>query len=327
MLAIVLFSGGLDSLLAARLIQAQGLEVIGLKFLIPFCPNKINPQHLSFVLKEIDISDEFLQLLVSPTYGFGSNMNPCIDCKILMLTKARQLLPELGASFIVTGDVLGQRPMSQNKATLALIAKRAQLTELLVRPLCAKLLPPTLPEQQGWISRERLLDFSGRGRRRQIALAQSLGIHQYAQPAGGCLLTDPGFAQRLKDLLARRQLSRNNVELLKSGRHFRLSEHFKLVVGRNEKENEKLLSLAQNNDCLFMPTEEVAGPVALGRGTSDEETLRLCCRIVCRYCDLNGSGQTQIVYRKITSFPNESITQVAKEVVPLDNQQLAALRI
>ncbi len=300
MRALALISGGLDSALAAKLIQNQGIEVVGLYFQIPFSNCKREAlSYLEMEIRNIDIKEEFLELLGNPRYGFGSNMNPCIDCKILMFREAKELMEELGVDFIISGEVLGQRPMSQNRQTLELIAKRSGLGGLLLRPLSAALLPETLPEKQGWVERQKLLNFSGRSRRPQMELAKKLNIKDYPNPAGGCLLTDPGFAKRLKELIAHQELNMDNIELLKIGRHFRLAPHTKLVVGRNEKENEKLVSLTKENDYLFFPNEELAGPTSLGRGVFDEALLKVSCQITCRYCDPNGSGGADILYKKI----------------------------
>ena len=301
MKAIALISGGLDSILAVRLIQRQGVTVVPLKFKIPFLhSNKEKTCHNPEAgLRTVDISDDFLKMLKNPEHGYGANMNPCIDCKILMLRKAKELMPQFGAQFIVTGEVLGQRPMSQNKKALYAIAEKAELEGLVVRPLCARLLKETIPEKKGWINRQNLLDFNGRSRRPQMELAKAFGIKDYAQPAGGCLLTDPEFTKRLKDLITHKDLNMKNVGLLKIGRHFRLTSKTKLVVGRNEGENERLVKFTQDEDYLFLPNEELAGPTALGRGIFNEELIKLSCSITCSYCDLNGANNARIVYKKI----------------------------
>lgn len=325
MRAIALISGGLDSILAAGLIKDCGIEVIGLNFKIPFCrpQKKTNPKihQLGIELKSIDISEEFLEIIKNPRYGFGSNMNPCIDCKILMLKKAKELMPKFGAKFIITGEVLGQRPMSQNRQALELIEKRAGLQGLLLRPLSAKLLSKTFPEKEGWINRDKLLDFNGRSRQPQIALAGKLRIKDYQQPAGGCLLTDPQFAKRVKDLLNHKELNLENIELLKIGRHFRLSQKTKLVVGRDERENADLLTKVKEGDYLFMP-RDIAGPSALGKGGFSEDLINLSCRITCRYCDLNGKINADITYRRIPDKENKAL-----KVSPLDAANLETFRI
>ncbi|MCM8781163.1 MAG: tRNA 4-thiouridine(8) synthase ThiI [Candidatus Omnitrophica bacterium] len=321
MKALALISGGLDSLLAVAKVKAQGIEVIGINFRTPFGlvhKDKTAGLHnwaeelasnFGIELKTVDISDAFLEIIKKPRYGFGDNMNPCIDCKILMLSKVREMMVDLGASFVVTGEVLGQRPMSQNLAALKLIEKESNLEGLLVRPLSALVLEETLPEKMGWIDRNKLSDFRGRGRKPQIQEAERLGLKDYPTPAGGCLLTDPEFSFRLKDLLRYGNLDLNNIELLKIGRHFRLSESAKLVVGRNQKENERILRLAQDNDYIFMPVD-VVGPTALGRGYLDEELVQLSCRIVCYYCDLNGRENIEITL-KIVPQKQERLLNVS----------------
>jgi len=324
MRALVLLSGGLDSILAARIIQGQGIEVLGLHFISLFYKNRkeVLAASLGIEVKEVDISEEFIGLVKGPRYGFGSHLNPCIDCKILMLRKAGDLLGELGASFVVTGEVFGQRPMSQNKNSLKLIEKKSGLEGLLLRPLSAKLLEETVPEKRGWVNRQGLLCISGRGRRDQMELAKELGIKEYGQPAGGCLLTDPEFSKRLKDLIAHEGLSRQNIELLKLGRHFRIAPQTRLIVGRNQDENLKLENLAQDQDYLFMPGEDTAGPTSLGRGQFDQAQIELCCSINCRYCDLNNREKIRIFYDRLPDKRGVSL-----EVLPLGEPQVAGLRI
>lgn len=323
MTALALLSGGLDSLLAAKLIQKQGIEVIGLHFLIPFSKDKSDSLSKAGIkIKPVDIREDFLGIVKAPAHGFGSQINPCIDCKISMLKKAKELLPVLKAQFVITGEVLGQRPMSQHRQSLGLIENESGLSGLLLRPLCAQLLPETIPEQKGWVKRNELLGFSGRGRKQQIRLARDFGLEKYAQPAGGCLLTDPKFALRLKDLLAHNTMDVENIELLKLGRHFRLSAGAKLAVGRDQKENEKILSLAAPGDSIFMPIEELAGPTALGRGVFNNEMISLSCGIVARYCDLNGKKTAAVVVRQFGSR-QESVL----EYPALAEERILALRI
>lgn len=294
--AVALLSGGLDSSLAIRLIQGQGIEILALHFLIPF--SKYNKQtvyesaakkisdHLRVKLRIEYLEEEFLKILKNPAHGYGKNLNPCIDCKILMLKKAKKIMQEAGASFIITGEVLGQRPMSQNKKALAIIDGESGLKGLLVRPLCAKLLPPTLPEQKGWIKREKLKSFSGRGRNSQIKLAEELDIKEYPWPAGGCLLTDPHFCKRLNELMEHKECSLSNIGLLKVGRHFRVTPKFKLVIGRNEAENNRLLGLLEDKDLYLEPTE-VPGPSGLGRGIFNKKDILKSAQIVASYISLN----------------------------------------
>ena len=258
MRAIGLVSGGLDSALAIFLLKKQGIEVIGLSFLSPFWESKNTlkrlAQELEIELREIEVGEEYLELLKNPQFGYGKNLNPCIDCKIWMLKEARREMEKEGASFVFTGEVVGQRPKSQLKNTLRLIEKQSGLEGYLLRPLSAKLLPPTIPEEKGWVKREELLDLQGRGRKRQLELAEKWGIKHFSPPAGGCLLTDPNFSRRLKDLWESEEAYNfESVELLKVGRHFRLRPSFKLVVGRNQIENEKLKEFVREDDILFFP--------------------------------------------------------------------------
>jgi len=318
MKAIALLSGGLDSILAAKTIQQQGIEVIGVHFKTSFGhDNKKNslpcvPAEKSGIpFKETDISADFLTMLRHPRHGYGSHLNPCIDCKILMLKKSKEMMQGLGARFVLTGEVLGQRPMSQHRRALAMIEKESGLEGILLRPLSAKLLPPTLPEQEGWVDRERLFGLSGRTRRPQMNLAKMLDITDYSNPAGGCLLTDPEFTKRLKDLMTHGTLDMNNIGLLKIGRHFRFSPGAKLVVGRNEKENMRLLEFAQKGDYLFMP-KDIAGPTALGRGSFDEGLIKISCSIVCSYSDLESSASADIIYRIFPSQEEKLLTSVPK---------------
>ena len=297
--ALALISGGLDSLLAAKLIQGQGVEVIGVHFKIPFCKIEIKKSFPDIGIKiiEVNLSPEFLVMMKNPQHGFGSNLNPCIDCKILMFSKAKEMLPKLNASFVITGEVLGQRPMSQNKQALKLIKQKSGLDDLLLRPLSAKFFPISEAERRGWVKRDDLLDFNGRKRVAQMKLAEELQITKYANPAGGCLLTDPCFCKRLKELFAHKELNLDNLELLKIGRHFRLNENTKFVVSRNESENNQLIQLAKPGDYLFHAQNDLAGPLALSRGLVDLSLLALCAQITAAYSDTAEVSAVDVNYR------------------------------
>ncbi len=286
--ALGLFSGGLDSMLAAVVLQEQGIEVVGVVFITPFFgPERARESaaHLGIPLVEQDIMEAFYPLLVNPPKGFGSQHNPCIDCHILMLREAGALMAARGFDFLFTGEVLGQRPMSQQRGSLNLIARQSGFPEMILRPLSAKLLSPTQPELLGWVDREGLLDLSGRGRKRQIELASRFGISKYPTPAGGCLLTDPGYATRLKELLARDDRpSRRDLELLKWGRHFRLPGGAKVVVGRTHEENEAISRLLVRGD-LTLRVQGFPGPLVLVPGGSDLKDMERAALLAASYSD------------------------------------------
>ncbi|MEW6009304.1 MAG: 7-cyano-7-deazaguanine synthase [Candidatus Omnitrophota bacterium] len=302
MKAIVLLSGGLDSTLAAYILKEQEIELIALNFSSPFClcnkkggcshPAQSVCEKLAIKMMTLDKTKEMLQCVKKPKYGYGSNMNPCIDCRIVMLKKAKEYMQKSGASFIITGEVLGQRPMSQKRNTLLLIEKEADLEGFVLRPLSAKILEETIPEKKGWVDRKKLLTIVGRGRREQMKLAKEFAINDYPCPSGGCLLTDPNFCRRLKDLLKYSpDFNLNDIQLLKLGRHLRINKEYKLIVGRNEKENAALINLRQGADLLFSPDDGIAGPIGLGRGALNQQDKELSCQIIGRYCDKqNGSA-------------------------------------
>lgn len=293
--AIALYSGGLDSILAIKLIQQQGIEVIGFYLKTPFLEEEPEPygeKYLNIPLIVEDMFPDFRELLFHPKHGFGKNENPCIDCRILMFKKAGELMVREKASFIISGEVLGQRPMTQNKKNLLLISKESGYGDFILRPLSAILLPETEPERANMVNRSRLMDIQGRSRKRQMELAKQWGILNYPSPAGGCKLTEPGFAHRMKDLLSKGYYDSNDIELLKVGRHFNIHQSLKLVVGRNEKENKIILSLAKPGDFLLNSSSH-KGPISLLRcynnfeeqGDELIELLNLAGRITGRYCD------------------------------------------
>ena len=333
MKAIILLSGGLDSTLAAELMSRVGLELLAVNFKTPFCLCDRHSSNLGcgsnarrvaeaigIDLKIINASKDFLDVLQKPAHGYGANMNPCIDCRILFFRKSKELMDEVGASFIITGEVLGQRPMSQFRRQMDIIEKEAGLQGLVVRPLSAKLLAPTIPEKNGWISRERMLDIAGRSRKPQMALARDLGINDYPCAAGGCLLTDPEFANRIRDLIKHNELDMQNIDLLKAGRYFRLSQSAKLIVGRNESENKMLMLLAKEGDHLFGP-KSINGPIAVGKGAFTLDLLEVSCRIVARYCDRDGGPFADISYRRL---PDSDGKMIRTSI--LDDGELARLR-
>jgi tRNA U34 2-thiouridine synthase MnmA/TrmU len=305
MKAVCLLSGGLDSTLALKLILNQGIEVVALNFTTPFCRcNRggccwaaVQASRFGVKVKHVYLGEEYLEIVKKPRFGYGSQLNPCIDCRILMFKKAKDFMGEIGASFIFTGEVLGQRPMSQHKHALKLIEKEAGIEGLVVRPLSAKLLPPTIPEIKGWVKRDLFLSIRGRSRKEQMSLAKKLNIKDYPCPAGGCLLTDPNFTKRLKDLLEYSpNFTLNDVELLKIGRHFRLSPETKLVIGRNKEENEKLQKLMKKED-LFFHLDEYKGPLAILRGKAAEKVVVLAAEILAWYSTAPRNKSLKVTYR------------------------------
>lgn len=286
--ALCLLSGGRDSALAARLIAEQGITLVGVSFVTPFFGAERAREAaaaLGIPLRVVDITEEHLEVVLHPRHGRGSNMNPCIDCHALMLARAGRMMGEEGASFLVTGEVLGQRPMSQNPQALALVERESGYPGLVLRPLSARLLPETVPEREGWVDRSRLGAVSGRSSKPLDELAASLGFEYAPQHGGGCLLTDPGFSRRLAELIEHSpRPTRRDLELLRVGRHFRLPGGAKLVVGRNERENERLQALAAPGD-VILSAAGVPGPTCLLTGEPSEETLAQAASVCVRYSD------------------------------------------
>jgi len=286
--ALGLLSGGLDSMLAGAVLRGQGIDVTFICFVTPFygaARAREAAAQMDLPLKEVDLTEKFEPLLYAPPHGFGKGHNPCIDCHALMIQEAGMVMAAEGYDFVFTGEVLGQRPMSQNRGSLNTVARESGLADLLLRPLSAKLLKTTRPELEGWVDRERLLNFSGRGRTRQIALAAAYGISRYPAPAGGCLLTDPGFALRIKELLRHQERpSRRDLELLKWGRHFRLTGGAKAVVGRTQRDNEAIFGLkAPGDHCLNV--EKVPGPLVLVPGAATDGDLQVAAGLAAAYSD------------------------------------------
>jgi tRNA U34 2-thiouridine synthase MnmA/TrmU len=313
--AVALISGGLDSMLAAKVIMAQGVEVEGVNFFTGFCveghthairekqrarPKRNNAlwaaEQLGIKLHIVDVIEEYKDVLLNPKHGYGANLNPCLDCKVFMVKKAASLLQgREGAEnnfmtdhdfdFIITGEVIGQRPKSQRKATMPIIASESGADDRLLRPLCAKLLPPTLPEREGWVDRESLHDFSGRNRKPQMALAESFGFEDWAQPAGGCcFLTDAQYSNKLVDLWearGSREYELDDVMLLKVGRHLRPAPNYKLIIGREQGENRYLEGY--RNTFIALSATSHNGPLCLIDGDPGPDDLVLAARILARY--------------------------------------------
>jgi tRNA U34 2-thiouridine synthase MnmA/TrmU len=294
--AVALYSGGLDSTLAILAVLKQGIEVKAVTFLTHFgcdisdrssCSK--NPfsaaEKFGFEVKLCHLADQFIEIVKNPRFGHGKNMNPCMDCRILMLKEAREFMNMTGAEFIVTGEVLGQRPMSQRRDALHIVDRESGLKGFVLRPLSAKLLKPTVPEERGIVKRELLFDFSGRSRKPQMALAEEFGLNDYPAPAGGCLLTEPNYSCRLRELLEHnRNPSVEDLSLLRLGRHFRLSPDCKIIVGRDKTENEALLNMTDDKG-IFLKVKGYGSPVTLIRGNANEEIVRTAASICARYSD------------------------------------------
>ncbi len=297
---IGLFSGGLDSILATKVIEGLGVEVTGVAFETPFFDARkarAIARKIGLPLIVMDITDEHLRMLDAPRYGFGKNMNPCIDCHILMVRKAGELMEQRGADFLFTGEVLGQRPMSQGKQSLHIVASRSGYGGYVVRPLSARLLAETIPEKEGTIDREKLLDIQGRSRKRQIEMARNYGISGYSSPAGGCLLTDPMFSKRLKDLFEHRpDHDVRDIELLKHGRHFRLNQDVKAIVGRREGENRAIEDLSRNGD-VIIKARDYPGPTVLVPYGCDDATLEVAASICLLYSDAPNDSELAVLCR------------------------------
>ena len=292
-----LLSGGLDSTLAAALLLRQGVEVTGISFVTPFfgaAKAKKAAAALDIPLIVKEISEEHLQMVKNPRYGYGSNMNPCIDCHAMMFRLTGEIMEQEGFDFIFSGEVMGQRPMSQNRSALQAVAKHSGYAQKILRPLSAQVMPITAMEEAGLVDRERLLDIQGRTRRRQKEYAAAWGITDYPASGGGCLLTEERFSDKLRDLLAHHpDADVRSVELLKIGRQFRLSPGAKLLVGRNEADNEQLFTLAGADDYL-LKVPDVAGPCGLLVGTPDATDLDFSCGIVASYGKLQDEALVEV---------------------------------
>jgi len=302
--AVALISGGLDSLLAAKVILDQNIHVEGINFYTGFCveghthairnkdrkKQKRNnalwvAEKLGIKLHIIDVIDEYKEVLTNPRHGYGANLNPCLDCKGFMVRKAHQWINENNFDFIITGEVIGQRPMSQRKETMPIVARESGADNLLLRPLCAKLLPETLPEKNGWVDRNRLLAFNGRNRKPQMALAAKYDIADYAQPAGGCcFLTDASYSNKLGDLWQARgskNYDLDDIMLLKVGRHIRPEKDVKIIIARDEGESRFLSGYRKR--FIYLQAISHTGPLALMDGTIDDDKIKLAAEITARY--------------------------------------------
>jgi len=297
-----LCSGGLDSTLAGVVLRDQGIAVEWVAFATPFFSSakaRKASRLTGIPLTVKPIFREYMAMLRNPPAGYGKQMNPCLDCHTLMFRLAGELMAAKGFDFLFSGEVLGQRPMSQTKPSLRYVEKHSGLGGYIIRPLSARLLPETIPEQQGLVDRERLLDIHGRGRKDQIALARKFGISDYPAPAGGCLLTDKGFSGRLKDLLAHRpEPTENEIHLLKFGRHFRLTPQVKLILGRTEKDNEGILRLHDPAREVVLDVRDHPSPIGLLQGADDERAVFLAASICIGYSKAPRLAPAAVVVRR-----------------------------
>ncbi len=332
--AVSLISGGLDSMLATRAVLEQGIHVEGINFFTGFCveghthairkqdkakPKRNNSlwvaEQLGIKLHIVDIVDEYKDVVLNPKHGYGANMNPCLDCKIFMVKKAHEWIQQKGFDFIITGEVVGQRPMSQRSATMPIVARESGAEDLLLRPLSAHNLPPSKPEREGWVDREKLFGFSGRSRKPQMALAEQWGIEEYAQPAGGCcFLTDAHYTVKLKDLWAHRpsrDYELDDIMLLKIGRHLRPRPHFKLIVSREEGETNFLEGY--KNQFIWIKTASHAGPLTILDGDNiTDDDIELAAQISAKYS--KGKNEPEVVC-KVTR-PGEAFREIIVAPLP-----------
>ncbi|MFQ5468679.1 MAG: tRNA (5-methylaminomethyl-2-thiouridylate)-methyltransferase [Gammaproteobacteria bacterium] len=335
--AVALISGGLDSLLAAKVILEQGVHVEGINFYTGFCveghthairkkdrtkPKRNNAlwaaEQLGIKLHIIDVIEEYKNILTNPKHGYGANLNPCLDCKTFMVQQALKWMEENGFDFIITGEVIGQRPMSQRKDTMPVIARESGADDRLLRPLCAKNLPLTLPEKEGWVSRNGLLGISGRSRKKQMELAKQFQFEDYAQPAGGCcFLTNAEYSAKLADMWqhqGNQKYEIDDIMLLKVGRHLRPGPNFKLIIGREEGENNFLNGYKKQ--FTHLQTISHNGPTALIDGDVDEDDLELAAKLVARF-----SQGREAKSVKVSIADNSRAPQLI-DVVPLKNDEI-----
>lgn len=291
MRCVALLSGGLDSKLAIRLMQEQGIEVEALNFKTLFtCCQDQSAQaaaELGVRLTIVGQDDDYLELVANPQFGYGRGANPCIDCRIYMFRKALRFMAEVDAQFVVSGEVVGQRPKSQKRRDLDLISRHSELDDLLLRPLSARRLPPTRPEREGWVDRNRLYDFYGRSRKGLIALAQELGMRDIPSPSTGCALTEVPFSRKVHDLIQLETTPRRwDFELLKIGRHYRLDDRSKVIVGRRADDNQQLEYMFERSDaspCALVGPEQFVGPMALVVGACDDSRLEFASGLILRH--------------------------------------------
>lgn len=311
--ALAMISGGLDSILAARLIKEQGIEVIGICFRSYFF-NEENAKRMTkqigIRLEVVDFSKEHFEMVKNPSHGWGKNMNPCIDCHSMMMRYSGELLEKFNADFIITGEVLNQRPMSQNKSALNIVKKQSGFSEKILRPLCAKNLDPTPMEVNGLVDREMLLDISGRSRKVQMELADKWEIKDYPSPAGGCKLTDPNYSIRLKELVERKEnVTEKDIHLLKYGRHFITDDKTKIIVTRTAEEGESIKVLLNKNDLMFLTSKYNGAMVIIPEGNNPTENdIIIACRMAVRYSKGKDEESVEVKFGRVsTNFSDKRL--------------------
>ncbi|NFT06987.1 MULTISPECIES: DUF814 domain-containing protein [Clostridium] len=317
--ALAMISGGLDSILAAKLIKEQGIEVIGICFKSYFFNEenaKRMTEQIGIKLEVIDFSEEHFDLVRNPKHGWGKNMNPCIDCHSMMMNYSGKLLEKFNADFIITGEVLNQRPMSQNRQALNIVKKESGYSDKILRPLCAQNLNPTQMEIDGLVDREKLLKISGRSRAIQMELAEKWGIKDYPSPAGGCKLTEPNYSIRLRELVNRKpDITQREIDLLKYGRHFITPNNVKIIVSRTADEGEAFKKLLIKEDLVFLTSKFNGAMVIIPAGNNPtEEDLTLACRFAVRYSKGKDEESVEVKYGNVSTefnkFKNvDSVTQ------------------
>jgi tRNA U34 2-thiouridine synthase MnmA/TrmU len=330
--ALALLSGGLDSTLAVKMMLDQGIDVEALNFTSPFCTCTGKnagcksealrvAQEFNIPIKVLHKGIDYLEVVRNPRHGYGKGMNPCVDCRIFLLRKAKEYMEECGADFVITGEVLGQRPMSQRRHTLEIIERESGLAGRLLRPLSAKHFAPTLPETEGWIDREKLLAIQGRSRKEQMELAHELDVANYPCPAGGCLLTEVSFVSKVRDVFDHcDELNLRDFRLLKLARHFRIGPRTKVLIGRNEAENDLLVLAAQGGEAALRWLDG-GSPLAVVMGAQSDEGIALAARIMLRYTRAVSGESCQI---QVTTDGVERTLMVTND---LDEQSIEPYRV
>lgn len=318
--ALAMLSGGLDSILAAKLIKDQGIEVIGITYKSYFFDEenaRRMVKQIDIPLEVVDFSEEHFELVKNPKHGYGKNMNPCIDCHAMMMRYSGELLKKFEADFIITGEVINQRPMSQNAGALNTVKKESGFSDKILRPLCAKLLPPTEMEESGMVDREKLMNINGRSRKVQIELAEKWNIKDYPSPAGGCKLTEPGYSKRLRDLLDNNdEVTPRDMELLRYGRRFRISRNTVIISARTKDEGDLIKPILNSNDTGFI-VDKYTGSMVVLVGEATEEGIKLAAAIAARYSKGKDEEKVTVRYGKISKPYNGLV-----EVTPITDKEL-----